>query len=147
LSKVIQKTPVQLNSIINNDPELGEKENQDLKMKFLAMASLYEQDFLKNIAKDSIELSEKHSDIKPEEWLSFLTYPPIKKFIDGFLNEKAEKQAMKALGEGQMKAGDALKIKADIDSKKDRLDNSNIVVWFLPQKTYNFGDGNGDNNI
>jgi hypothetical protein len=146
MPKIIQKTPLQLNSIIANDIELNEKENSELKMKFLAMTTLYEMDFLKNITRDSIELSEKYPEIKPEEWLTFLTYPPIKKFIDGFLNEKAEKQALKALGEGQMKAGDALKIKADIDSKKERLDNSNIVVWFLPQKNYNFGDG-GNGNI
>ena len=146
MPKIIQNTPVQLNSIINSDAELGERENQEVKMQFLAMANLFEREFLKNITRDSIELSEKHPEIKPEEWLSFLTYPPIKKFIDGFLNEKAEKQAMKSLGEGQMKPSDALKIKADIDSKKERVDNSNIVVWFLPQKTYNYGDGN-DGNI
>jgi hypothetical protein len=146
LPKIIQNTPAQLNSIINGDAELNEKENSDVKMQFLAMANLFEREFLKNITRDSIELSEKHPEIKPEEWLSFLTYPPIKKFIDGFLNEKAEKQALKALGEGQMKPSDALKIKADIDSKKERVDNSNIVVWFLPQKTYNYGDGN-DGNI
>jgi hypothetical protein len=146
LPKIIQNTPAQLNSIINGDAELNEKENSDVKMQFLAMANLFEREFLKNITRDSIELSEKHPEIKPEEWLSFLTYPPIKKFIDGFLNEKAEKQALKALGEGQMKPSDALKVKADIDSKKERVDNSNIVVWFLPQKTYNYGDGN-DGNI
>lgn len=146
MPKIIQNTPAQLNSIINNDAELNEKENSDVKMQFLAMANLFEREFLKNITRDSIELSEKHPEIKPEEWLSFLTYPPIKKFIDGFLTEKAEKQALKALGEGQMKPSDALKVKADIDSKKERVDNSNIVVWFLPQKTYNYGDGN-DGNI
>ena len=146
MAKIVQSTPLQLNSIIAQDTELNEKVNLSLKMKFLAMATLFEEDFLKNITRDSIELSEKYLDIKPEEWLTFLTYPPIKKFIDGFLNEKAEKQAMKALGEGQMKASDALKIKADIDSKKERLDNSNIVVWFLPQKDYSFGDG-GNGNI
>ena len=141
MPKIIQNVPAQLNSIIANDTELNDRENAELKMKFLAMANLYEREFLKNIAKDSIELSEKYPEIKPEEWLSFLTYPPIKKFIDGFLTEKAEKQALKALGEGQMKPSDALKVKADIDSKKEKLDNSNIVVWFLPQKNYNFGDG------
>ena len=146
MPKIIQNTPVQLNSIINSDAELGERENQEVKMQFLAMANLFEREFLKNITRDRIELSEKHPEIKPEEWLSFLTYPPIKKFIDGFLNEKAEKQAMKALGESQMKPSDALKVKADIDSRKDRLDNSNIVVFFLPQKQYNFGDGS-DGNI
>ena len=146
MPKIIQSTPLQLNTIIANDVELNEKENLQLKMKFLAMATLFESDFLKNITKDSIELSELYSEIKPEEWLAFLTYPPIKKFIDGFLNEKAEKQALKALGEGQMKASDALKVRADIDSKKEKLDNSNIVVWFLPQKDYSFGDG-GNGNI
>jgi hypothetical protein len=145
LPKIIQNAPAQLNSIINNDAELNEKENSDVKMQFLAMATLFEREFLKNITKDSIELSEKYPELKPEEWLSFLTYPPIKKFIDGFLTEKAEKQALKALGEGQMKPGDALKIKADIDSKKERVDNSNIVVWFLPQKNYKYGDGNDGN--
>jgi hypothetical protein len=142
MPKVIQNTPLRLHTIINEDSSLGGKENEDIKMKFQAMASFYESDFLKNLSRDSIDLSEKYSDIQPQEWLTFLTHPSIKKFIDGFLNERAEKQAMKALGEGQMKAGDALKIKADIDSKKDRVDNSNIVVWFLPQKQYNFGDGN-----
>ena len=143
MPKIIQNVPLQLNSIINTDMELGEKENEQLKMQFLAMANLFERDFLKNISRDSIELSEKYPEIKPQEWLTFLTYPPIKKFIDSFLNEKAEKQALKALGEGQMKAADALKVKADIDAKKDRVDNSNIVVWFLPQKDYTFGGNQG----
>lgn len=146
MPKIIQNTPLQLNSIIANDAELSEKVNESIKMQFIAMANLFEGEFLKNISRDSIELAEKYPEIKPEEWLAFLTYPPIKKFIDGFLNEKAEKQALKALGESQMKASDALKVKADIDSKKEKLDNSNIVVWFLPQKDYSFGDG-GNGNI
>ena len=145
MPKIIQNTPLQLNSIINSDTELNERENAELKMKFLAMSTLFETEFLKNITRDSIELSERFPEIKPEEWLTFLTYPPIKKFIDGFLTEKAEKQALKALGESQMKASDALKVKADIDAKKDRVDNSNIVVFFLPQKEYNFGDGSNGN--
>lgn len=145
MPKIKQQLPLELHTIVANDPSLNDKENESLKLKYLAMASLFEGDFLKNINRDSLELSEIYSDVAPQDWLSFLAYTPVKKFIDGFLNEKAEKQAMKSLGENQMRAGDALKVKADIDSRKERVDNSNIVVWFLPQKDYNFGDGNDGN--
>jgi hypothetical protein len=141
------KTLSQLRDIVSNDSSLTGTENSQVKMKYLAMASLFEENFLQNISKDSLDLSEKYPDIPPQEWLSFLTHPSVKKYIDGFLNERAEKQAMKALGESQMKAGDALKVKADIDSKKDRVDNSNIVVWFLPRKKYNYEDENNDGKI
>jgi hypothetical protein len=134
----MNKEKYKIAEIINSDVGFAKSETPEKKMQFLAMASLYEQDFLKNITLDSLELSTKYPEITPAEWLDFLVFPPIKKYLDGFLNERAEKQAMKALGEGNLKASDALKIKADIDNKKERVDNSNIVIFFLPQKDYGF---------
>lgn len=123
----------ELESLILGD---GSIEDKDKKMLYKSYAVMFSEDLIANLDLTSIELDEKYATGNPVSWRKFLNHPSVKKFIDGFLNERAEKAAMKQIGEGSTKATDALKIKEMVDSKQDKEDNSQMVVVFLPQKRY-----------
>ena len=124
----------ELEQLILNDGSL--KEDKDTRLLFKSYAVMFSSDLIENLDLTSIELDEKYRTDNPVSWRKFLNNPSVKKFIDGFLNERAEKSAMKQIGEGSSKTTDALKIKEMVDSKQDKEDNSNMIVVFLPQKRY-----------
>lgn len=114
------------------------QEDKEKRLKYISFANLFSDDLMENLNLTSLELDDKYFTSDPIAWRDFLKYPPVAKFVDGFLTEKAERVAMKTLGEGSGKASDALKVKQMVDSKRNENDNSNIVVVFLPQKEYRF---------
>lgn len=124
----------ELEEIIVNDGSL--EKDPKKKMLFKSYAVMFSDDLVANLDLTSIELDEKYMTDNPVSWRRFLNHPSVKRFVDGFLNERAEKQAMKQMGEGYQKTTDALKVKEMVDSKKEKNDNSNIVVVFMPQKKY-----------
>lgn len=123
---------LELRQILIDDKSL-KKEDKDM---FLSYATMYEIDLKDNLDLDSIDLNEKYATGNPRSWQRFLQHPSVKKYIDGFLDERAAKVADKRLSDTGMKTHEALKVKAAIDAKGSGLDNSNIVVMFLPQKEY-----------
>ena len=89
-------------------------------MLFKSYAVMFSDDLVANLDLTSIELDEKYMTDNPVSWRRFLNHPSVKRFVDGFLNERAEKQAMKQMGEGYQKTTDALKVKEMVDSKKEK---------------------------
>lgn len=143
--KIISTEDYELVKIINSDNSLSGPENTDRKAKLLSLANIYEADLAGNLGLDSLDLATKYESfgVTPVEWRKFLTHPSIKKFVDGFLEERMEKQAMTRLGGPDVKASDAFKIKQDIDSKNKGTDNHNIVMVFVPfKRDVGFDDGN-----
>jgi hypothetical protein len=128
-------TANELEEIIINDGSL--EKDPKKKMLFKSYAVMFSDDLVANLDLTSIELDEKYMTNNPVSWRRFLNHPSVKRFVDEFLNERAEKQAMKQIGEGYQKTTDALKVKEMVDSKKEKDDNSHIVVVFMPQKKYN----------
>lgn len=124
----------ELEQIIVEDGSL--KDDKDKKMLFKSLAVMFSGDLVENLDLTSIELDEKYGTSNPVGWRKFLNHSSVKRFVDSFLNERAEKAAMKQIGGGSSKASEALKIKEMVDSKTYKEDNSNIVVVFLPQKRY-----------
>ena len=110
------------------------KEDSDKRLLFKSYAVMFSEDLINNLDLTSIELDEKYQTDNPVSWRKFLNHSSVKKFIDGFLNERAEKMAMKQIGEGSSKTSESLKIMERVDSRQDKEDNSNMVVVFLPQK-------------
>jgi hypothetical protein len=123
----------ELESLIVNDGSIEDKEK---KMLFKSYAVMFSEDLITNLDLTSIELDEKYATGNPVSWRKFLNHNSVKKFVDSFLTERAEKSAMKQFGEGSVKASDALKIKEMVDSKQDKEDNAHMIVVFLPQKRY-----------
>lgn len=126
----------ELPKLLSQDKALNEPGKEEAKMAFISLANIYEANLAENLLRDSIELAEAYPDIPATQWQKFLRNHVVNKFIEGFLKDRAEKQALKAMGEGGLKASEALKIKQDIDSQKPKEYNNNIVVMFLPQKRY-----------
>ena len=106
------------------------------KLLFKSYAVLYSEDLVTNLDMTSVELDEKYMTSDPVSWRKFLNHTSVKKFIDSFLNERAEKVAMKQLGNEKLHTRDALKVKEMVDNQNKGDDNSSIVVVFLPQKEY-----------
>jgi hypothetical protein len=124
----------ELEQLILEDGSL--KEDSAKRMLFKSYAVMFSEDLINNLDLTSIELDEKYQTDNPVSWRKFLNHNSVKKFIDGFLNERAEKMAMKQIGEGSSKTSESLKIMERVDSRQDKEDNSNMVVVFLPQKRY-----------
>ena len=126
----------ELENLILSDGSL--KKDHKKRSLFKTYAVLFSEDLVENLDLTSIELDDKYLTDNPVSWRQFLNHTSVKKYIDGFLNERAEKAAMKRMGAGAvtLKANEALKIKEQIDSKKKGEDNSNIVVFLMPQKRY-----------
>lgn len=124
----------ELESLILNDGSL--KDDKEKKLLFKSFAIMFSEDMINNLDLTSIELDDKYKTENPVSWRKFLNHPSVKKFVDGFLNERAEKAAMRQIGEGSTRAVEALKIKEMVDRNQDKDDNSNVVVVFLPQKRY-----------
>ena len=124
----------ELPRLLKLDKVLNEPDNADKKMELISLANIYEADLASNLLLDSIDLSEKYTEIPATQWQKFLRFPVVGKFIDGFLKDRAEKQALKSMSGDNLKASEALKIKQDLDAQKPKEYNQNIVVMCMPQK-------------
>lgn len=104
----------------------------ELKMEFMTLANSYTDDFRANLFRTSIELD----DLYPfgiHTWSTFLNHPPIKKFIQGFVNELISKSADTALAGGDG-VRDAINVRREIDKQTEDYSGENFVVFRLPDK-------------
>lgn len=111
------------------------KKDIEKRQLYVTYAGLYASELSENLDLTSLDLDEKYKTNNPHSWQKFLRFPVIKKFVDGFIDERSERLANKSIGEN-IKTSDALKIKEQIDNKNKGDDNANITVMFLPQKDY-----------
>lgn len=123
----------ELINLIMADKQL--KDDPDRRQLYITYAGLFSSELVENIDLTSLELDDKYKTSNPSSWQKFLKFNIVKKFIDGFVDERSERNANKAIGV-DAKTSDALKIKEQLEKKNNADDNSNIVVMFLPQKEY-----------
>lgn len=110
--------------------------DQDKKEKYLDMAETFLEDLKLNINKTSIDLSEMYPQYSSEDWMEWLTFPAVSKYVNGYRKERITREAEIAMTKGSVGAA---KIK-DIVTSKDSDINSRYVVFRLPDKE---DDGNG----
>lgn len=120
--------------LIKEDNNL--KSDRDKRMLYITLAGFFEDDFAANLDLTSIDLDEKYGTGSISSWQKFLNYPCVKKYIKGFLDERAEKAAAKQLSNTDIKTTDAIRVAKMMEEKKSGDDNSRLVVVFLPQKDY-----------
>lgn len=117
------------------DKDAGLKNDKEKLALFKSLAQQYDKDILTNLGLTSLDLDSKYSTYDPIAWRDFLNYAPIRKMVEGFLNEKAEKESLIAVGR-PMETKDGVRVKKEIDAQKKGGDNANFVVMFLPRKNY-----------
>lgn len=114
---------------LKNDEKL--RENPDLRMGYISMATMFLDDFSNNLYKTSIEMNEKIPYFSIDAWREFLNYPIVRKYIKSFKDEKIATIADQGLSEGDKSA---VSIKKAIQEGGPQVNNSNIVLIRLPEK-------------
>ncbi|MCK9325780.1 MAG: hypothetical protein M0P69_09810 [Bacteroidales bacterium] len=105
----------------------------------MSYATLYDGELMENLRLTSVELDNKYMTMDPASWMEFLRHPIVKRYVDAYLEETAEKKAALVLSEDAGKPRDALSIQKSIQERRKGDDNSNIIVFFMPQKKYKRG--------
>jgi hypothetical protein len=124
----------ELNAMLKKDKNL--EMDKDMQALFFSYAIMYDEELLDNLKLTSLELDAKYQTANPSSWLKFLKYPIVKRYIDNYLYEDAEKKAQLVLSQDAGKPRDAIQIQKNIEERNKKNDNSNIVVIFMPQKSY-----------
>lgn len=130
--KIVKKTEENESKLLldlKNDAKL--KENPDLRMGFISMASMFLDDFSNNLYKTSIEMNEKIPYYTIDAWRDFLNYPIVRKYIKSFKDEKINIMADQSLATGDKSA---VSIKKAMQEGGPQVNNSNIVLIRLPEK-------------
>lgn len=125
----IDKKEEKLITLLKNDEIL--KENRENRMEMLAMASMFLENFSRNMYKTSIELNELIPYYSIDQWKDFLNYPVVRKYIKSFRDEQINMMADQGLAEGNK---DAVGIKKALGAGGPQTNNSNIILVRVPEK-------------
>lgn len=107
------------------------REDPDLRMELIAMASMFLENFSENMYKTSIEMHETIPYYSIDTWRDFLSYPLVRKYIKSFKDEKINLTADQGLAEGDK---NAVSIKKAMETGGPNINNSNIILVRLPEK-------------
>ena len=129
IGKKDEKVENELIKSIKKDEKLSE--NPDLKIEMISMATMFLEDFSENMYKTSIEMNSKVPFYTIDAWKDFLNYPPVRKYIKSFRDEKINMMADQGLAEGDK---GAVSIKKAMQEGGPSVNNSNIVLIRLPEK-------------
>lgn len=135
IAKIDKNEPENENDLIKNlksDEKL--RENPDLRMGMLSMATIFMEDFANNMYKTSIELNSlaaPYSFYSIDAWKDFLNYPVVRKYIKSFRDEKINMMADQGLAEGDRSA---VSIKKAMQEGGPSINNSNLILIRLPEK-------------
>lgn len=132
IKKIGQKDEENENELIKsikNDEKL--RENPDLRMGMISMATMFLEDFSNNIYKTSIEMNAIIPFYSIDAWKDFLNYPIVRKYIKSFRDEKINMMADQGLAEGDK---GAVSIKKAMQEGGPAINNSNLILIRLPEK-------------
>lgn len=132
IKKIGQKDEENENELIKsikNDEKL--RENPDLRMCMISMATMFLEDFSNNIYKTSIEMNAIIPFYSIDAWKDFLNYPIVRKYIKSFRDEKINMMADQGLAEGDK---GAVSIKKAMQEGGPAINNSNLILIRLPEK-------------
>jgi hypothetical protein len=125
----------ELSKMLSTDKQLNEDPAR--YQLFLSLANFLDSDLKDNLNKTSFELDEKYSTYNAHAWLQFKQHPIVRKYITQYLDEEQLAQARKTISqEGIAKTRDAINVQEVIEGKQKVDQNTNIIVFYMPQKNY-----------
>lgn len=132
-SKSVSLSP--LGNILSEDRQL--LEDREKLQVMLALARLFDSDLKENLNMSAFELDEKYETHSPQEWLQFKNYPAVARYINDYITDIHGAEAQKRLAEGGLStAKDALALQEIVDDKRKRDQNTNVIIFLMPQKNY-----------
>jgi len=107
-----------------------------IKMKYTELAQLYESNIKSNITKSHFDLEEA-TGIPYDEWSKFLGVTEIAGWINDTMRQIAragERRLIDEMGRGDVAPKDVNAYKAikEYNTANNDVDNSNIVIMYLP---------------
>jgi hypothetical protein len=107
-----------------------------LKMKYTELAQLFEADIQKNITRSHFDLEER-TGIPYDEWSSFLSVTEVAGWLNETMRQLAragERRLINEMGQGDVTPKDVNAYKAikEYNANNNDIDNSNIVIMYLP---------------
>lgn len=132
---VVNQRESELQRILKNDKQLGEDTTR-LQL-FLTLANFFDSDLRNNLTKTSFDLDDAYNTYNVNAWVDFKQYPPVRNYITKFLDEQQYSQALQTITrDGLTRTKDALDVQAIIEGKRKVDQNTNIIVFLMPQKAY-----------
>lgn len=133
--KLIYDSLTDLGRILYHDKQLNE--DKPRLQLFLSLAKMFDEDLRGNLKMTSFELDSKYSTGNHRSWLEFKQYAPVHKYIAQYLDEEQLSMARRAIDDSVItKVRDAVNIQNQIEDKQVKEQNTNIIVFFMPQKEY-----------
>lgn len=107
-----------------------------LKMKYTELAQLFEADIQKNITRSHFDLEER-TGIPYDEWAGFLSVTEVAGWLNETMRQLAragERRLINEMGQGEVTPKDVNAYKAikEYNATNNDIDNSNIVIMYLP---------------
>lgn len=107
-----------------------------LKMKYTELAQLFESDIQKNITRSHFDLEER-TGIPYDEWAGFLSVTEVAGWLNETMRQLAragERRLINEMGQGDVTPKDVNAYKAikEYNATNNDIDNSNIVIMYLP---------------
>jgi hypothetical protein len=107
-----------------------------LKLKYTQMAIVFEDNLDDNIVKTHTELS-KDTGIPYDDWAKFLSITEISGWLNEtmrLLSKAGERKLIKDLSSGKTNTADVNAYKAlkEYNAQNADVDNSNVVIMYLP---------------
>lgn len=125
----------QLARILSQDKQLNE--DKPRLQLFLSLAQFLDSALKENLNKTSFELDEKYDTNDPHAWLEFKQHPIVRKYITQYLEEDQLTQARRTMmDDGISKTSDAIKVQQQIEGKQENNQNTNVIVFYMPQKNF-----------
>ena len=101
------------------------------------LANLFDKDLKVNLGLNAFELDEKYDTYSPHDWLEFKNLPAVRRYIEQYLNDMQAVKANEKLATAEINTTrDALSLQATIDEKKKADQNTNVIIFLMPQKEY-----------
>jgi hypothetical protein len=133
--KLIYDSLSDLGRILYNDKQLNE-DTPRLQL-FLSLAKMFDSELRTNLKRTSFELDDAYATGNHLAWLEFKKYPHVHKYISQYLEEEQLSLAQKAIDEKAMsKASVAVGLQNQIQDRQAKEQNTNVIVFFMPQKEY-----------
>jgi hypothetical protein len=117
------------------------KVNDQLKLKYTKMAIVFEDNLDDNITKTHTELA-KDTGIPYDDWAKFLNITEIAGWLNEtmrLLSKAGERKLIKDLSSGNTNTADVNAYKAlkEYNAQNSDVDNSNVVIMYLPPEEEN----------
>lgn len=120
---------------LETDKQLNEDRSR-LQL-FLSLANNFDDDLQVNLKLTSFELDDKYATGNPKDWLEFKKYPPVNKYISEYIDEEQLMLAKKSISESALSnTKDAIGVQAMVESKQKTEQNTNVIVFLMPQVNY-----------